>query len=363
MRDVGSGYGWISIYLRITDVDAHGLNDERVTLCQEQRGEYDWTSVVIVALAGGVGGAKLAEGLMLALPADSLSVVVNTADDFDLFGLRICPDLDTVLYTLAGMANPETGWGIAGDTTTTLAALTRLGYDPWFTLGDQDFATHIARTARLREGASLTAVMELLRTSLGIRAALLPMSDQPVATMVETEAGTLAFQDYFVRRRQSDEVTGVRFQGIADAKPTAAVVEALERAELTVVCPSNPIVSIGPIMAVPGLRDCIAASPAPVVAVSPIVGGRALKGPADKMLASLGHDVSATGIARLYAGLIQGIVIDDIDHAEAGTIEAELGMKVLVTDTVMGGAESRRQLAADVAAFGRSLAPAGSTRR
>ena len=317
---------------------------------------------MIVALAGGVGGAKLAQGLMLALPPDELSVVVNTADDFDLFGLRICPDLDTVLYTLAGLANPETGWGIAGDTTTTLTALSRLGYEPWFTLGDQDFATHIARTERLRDGTSLTAVMDYLKTSLGIRATILPMSDQPVATMVETPDGTLAFQDYFVRRRQADDVSGVRFAGIEAARPTPPVLNALDGAAMIVVCPSNPIVSIGPILAVPGLRERISEGAAPVIAVSPIIGGRALKGPADRMLAGLGHEVSARGVARMYAGLVQGIVIDEIDRDQAAAIETELGMEVLVTGTIMGDAESRRRLAAEVVAFGRALAPVGSVR-
>ncbi len=311
---------------------------------------------MIVALAGGVGGAKLAQGLMLALPPDELSVVVNTADDFELFGLQICPDLDTVLYTLAGIANPETGWGIAGDTTATLSALARLGYDPWFTLGDQDFATHIARTERLRNGESLTAIMDAFRSSLGITTTILPMTDARVATMVDTPDGTIGFQDYFVRRRQGDDVTGVTFAGIDEAPSTRAVNEALERADMIVFCPSNPIVSIGPLLAVPGVRERIAKSNAPVVGVSPIVGGRALKGPADRMLAGLGHAVSPLGVARIYAGLLDGIVIDEVDRDQAASIEAELRIKVLVTATIMGDAGSRRQLGAEVVAFGRSLA-------
>ncbi len=325
-------------------------------------GFWPGSVAVIVALAGGVGGAKLAQGLMLALPVDELAVVVNTADDFDLFGLRICPDLDTVLYTLAGIANPETGWGIAGDTFVTLAALTRYGRDPWFKLGDQDFATHIARTERLHEGEPLTAVMSELSAALDVSATILPMTDEPVATTVLTSAGRLAFQDYFVRRHQSDEVLGVTFEGIENAGPTSAVREAIMRADVIVFCPSNPIVSIGPILALPGMRDLIHGSQAPVVAMSPIIGGRALKGPADRMLAGLGHEVSPLGVARIYGELIQGMVIDEIDREQAESIRNDLGIDVLVTATVMGGTESRRTLAADVIAFGHRLAT-GSTRR
>ncbi|MEJ7763705.1 MAG: 2-phospho-L-lactate transferase [Thermomicrobiales bacterium] len=317
---------------------------------------------MIVALAGGVGGAKLAQGLMAAPGAGGLTVVVNTADDFDLFGLRICPDIDTVLYTLGGIANPETGWGIAGDTFATLDALAGLGRDPWFRLGDRDFATHIHRTERLRQGASPSAVTAELAMALGIVATVLPMTDDRVATVVETPAGALSFQDYFVRRRQADDVLGVTFEGIDAARPTSGVEAALAGAEVIIFCPSNPIVSIGPILALPGARDALVASPAPVVAISPIVGGRALKGPADKMLASLGSEVSPLGVARLYAGLIDGMVLDVLDAGLAGAIGAELGIATLVTDTVMGGFESRRDLAARVLAFGRSLAPVTSDR-
>jgi len=317
---------------------------------------------VIVALAGGVGGAKLAQGLALALPPRSVAVVVNTADDFDLYGLRICPDLDTVLYTLAGIADPVQGWGVAGDTTRTLAAIARYGREPWFKLGDQDFATHILRTERLRQGASLTAVTAELAAALGVESRLLPMSDDPVATMVDTPDGRLGFQDYFVARRQRDDVLGVVFDGIEAARPTTEVGMALAAADLVVLCPSNPIVSVGPILAVPGLRAVVERAPAPVVAVSPIVGGRALKGPADRMLATLGHEVSAVGVAALYQGLIDGLVVDEADRPLVPRIEA-LGIAALVTATVMGGAEDRRRLAAEVVAFGRSLAVVGSAGR
>ncbi|HVC33516.1 MAG TPA: 2-phospho-L-lactate transferase [Chloroflexota bacterium] len=305
---------------------------------------------MIVALAGGVGGAKLADGLYRTLPANHLAVVVNTADDLDLFGLRVCPDLDTVTYTLAGLANPTTGWGIAGDTFAALAMLGRYGRDVWLQLGDRDLATHLARTERLRAGASLTAVTAELTSALGINAAILPMCDEPVATQVATPEGTLDFQDYFVHRHQADTVTGIVFRGIERAQVSAAVRRALAEAAAVVVCPSNPIVSIGPILAVSGMRERLDAHPGPKVAVSPIVGGRALRGPADRMLASLGHEVSAYGVAALYQGLIDGMVIDEVDAALAPRIEA-LGMRVLVAPTVMADADDRPALARRVLAF------------
>jgi LPPG:FO 2-phospho-L-lactate transferase len=310
---------------------------------------------MIVALAGGVGGAKLAHGLMLAAPAQPPRVVVNTADDFELFGLRISPDLDTVLYTLAGLANPETGWGVAGDTFATLDMLGRYGEETWFRLGDRDLATHMLRTQRLRAGQTLTQVAAGLARALGVEAALLPMCDEPVATLIETADGPLAFQDYFVRRHQTDAVRGVRFAGVETACVPDGVRAAYAEARLIVFCPSNPIVSVGPILAVPGMRDLVSRAPAPKVAVSPIVGGRALRGPADRMLAGLGHEVSPVGVAGLYQGLIQGMVIDTLDGDRRGEIEA-LGMRVLVTDTIMVGAADRRRLAAEVISFGQSLA-------
>ncbi|MDI3341662.1 MAG: 2-phospho-L-lactate transferase [Sphaerobacter sp.] len=308
----------------------------------------------IVALAGGVGGAKLAHGLALARPDDPLTVVVNTADDFTLFGLHISPDLDTVMYTLGGIANPATGWGIAGDTAAALEMIGRYGGETWFWLGDRDLATHILRTERLRAGDTLTAVTARLAAALGIRAAILPMCDEPVATRVETPAGELAFQDYFVRRRQADEVRGIRLQGIEAASVPPGVAAALARATVVVLCPSNPIVSIGPILAVPGFRERLRAVDAPVVAVSPIVGGAALKGPADRMLASLGHEVSAVGVARLYQDFLDGIVIDQVDASLASRIEA-MGIAVHVTDTVMRDEAGRRALADETLAFAARL--------
>ena len=309
---------------------------------------------MIVALAGGVGGAKLSDGLYRVLPPRQLSVVVNTADDFDIFGLRVCPDADTVMYTLAGVANPATGWGVVDDTFETLRMLGRYGRDVWFQIGDRDFATHVARTERLRSGASLTAVTSELASALGVAAEIRPMCDEPVATAVMTPSGPLDFQEYFVHRHQSDTVTGVVFRGVDQARPTTAAVEALEQATLIVFCPSNPIVSIGPILAVPGLRERIARHAAPRVAVSPIVGGRALRGPADRMLESLGHEVSSYGVAALYRGVIDGMVIDEVDAALAPRIEA-LGINVLVAPTVMVDPADRSSLATRVLEFGERI--------
>ncbi len=312
---------------------------------------------MIVALAGGVGGAKMAQGLALALPPGDLTVIVNTGDDMEHLGLHISPDIDTVLYTLGGIANPETGWGIAGDTTHTLDQLRQFGHDAWFWLGDRDFATHIHRTARIAAGASLTDVTGEQATGLGIASTVLPMTDDPVRTIVGTSSGELAFQDYFVRRRQRDEVTGIRFDGIEAACLPETVRAAISAADLIVLCPSNPIVSIGPILAVPGMREALEAAPAPTIAVSPIIGGRALKGPADRMMATLGHESSALGVARLYAGLVDGYAIDTVDADSADVIERETGMSVLVTGTVMGGPDDRRRLAEELLAFGRTVSP------
>lgn len=308
----------------------------------------------IVALAGGVGGAKLADGLYQILGPDELSVIVNTADDLDLYGLRICPDVDTVTYTLAGLASPATGWGIADDTFHALEMLGRYGEDVWFRVGDRDFATHLERTARLRRGESLTDITAHLARALGVRARILPMCDEPVATRVRTPEGTRDFQDYFVRRQHADQVLGVEFAGIERAGVTSAARAAIENADAIVFCPSNPIVSIGPILAVPGLRDLLAGRRVPRVAVSPIVAGQAVRGPADRMLASLGHDVSARGVARMYRGLIDGMVIDEVDATLAERIET-LGIRVLVAPTLMVDSSVRRDLARRVLVFGQEL--------
>ncbi len=311
---------------------------------------------MIVALAGGVGGAKLAQGLYLALPPDTLTVIGNTADDMVHFGLRISPDLDTVMYTLAEMANPATGWGIAGDSPRTFSLLKRLGAEDWFTIGDLDFAIHIRRSALLAAGESLTAVTASLTRALGVRAAILPMCDETVGTTVETPDGELGFQDYFVRRRHQDPVSAIRFVGIDAATVPDGVATALASAEAIILCPSNPLVSLGPILAVPGFRERLVGAAVPCVAVSPIIGGRALKGPADRMMAGLGHDVSPLGVARLYRDFLDGLVLDEEDAALASQIES-LGVRALVTRTIMGDADDRRRLAAETLAFARSLGP------
>jgi LPPG:FO 2-phospho-L-lactate transferase len=303
--------------------------------------------VRVCALAGGVGGAKLAAGLEAALSPGDLSGVVNTADDFDLWGLRVCPDLDTVMYTLAGVANKETGWGVADESFNALGMISAYGEDAWFKLGDRDLATHILRTQRLRAGTRLTEVAAGLAAALGVRAALLPMCDEPVATMLRTPEGLLEFQEYFVRRLQRDEVLGVELRGIENAQVPIEVAHAIFYAEAIVLCPSNPVVSIGPILAVPGMRELLAGSPAPKVAVSPIIGGRALKGPADRMLQSLGYEVSAAGVARMYEGIVDGFVVDRVDGGEEARTSA-LGMQVLVTDVVMRDEPDRERLAREV---------------
>jgi LPPG:FO 2-phospho-L-lactate transferase len=309
---------------------------------------------VIVALAGGVGGAKMAQGLQAALPPGDLTVVVNTADDFDLYGLRISPDLDTVMYTLAGIADPVNGWGVAGDTRNTLDAIARYGQEPWFSLGDQDFATHVLRTERLRAGTPLSTITRELAGALGVPTRIVPMTDDRVATLIDTPAGRLEFQDYFVGRRQSDDVLGVVFAGIERAKAHPDALAAFREAAAIVIAPSNPIVSVGPILATPGMRESLDHGSCPIVAVSPIVGGRALKGPAAEMLATLGHEVSVLGVARLYDGLIGGFVIDELDRELAPALEL-MGLRVLVTATVMGGEDDRRRLASEVLDFAGSL--------
>ncbi len=305
----------------------------------------------VVELAGGVGGAKLAEGLQ-AVVGDRLTVVVNTADDTERHGLLVCPDHDTVLYTLAGLENPELGWGLAGDTWATMTALERYGEEGWFRLGDRDLAAHIVRTDRLRRGARLTDVLRSLQESLGLAATILPMADEPVRTEVRTDAGWLPFQDYFVRLRQAPEVLEVRFAGIEDARPTAEVGAAIGTADIVVIAPSNPIVSVGPILAVPGMTELLSAARAHgtrVVAVSGIVGGKALKGPADRMLASLGRESTALGVARGYAGLIDAFVLDRVDVALVPDLEA-LGIRTIATDSIMTDDGSRARLAREVLA-------------
>lgn len=303
----------------------------------------------VVALAGGVGGAKLADGLQ-ACVGERLSVIVNTADDCVRHGLLVMPDHDTVLYNLAGIEQAEWGWGIEDDTHNVMAQLGAYGEETWFSLGDRDLALHIARTARVRAGARVTEACLAAQASLGIAARILPMTDGSVATEVRTAEGWVEFQEYFVHRRQEPEVLELRFAGIETAAPAPEVLAALEEASVIVVCPSNPLVSVAPILGVPGMRDAIGAARArgvPVAAVSPIIGGRALKGPADRMLTSLGFESSALGVARLYADIADVFVMDTLD-ADAAPPVGALGLRTLVTDTIMTDDASRVRLAAEV---------------
>ncbi len=301
----------------------------------------------VVALAGGVGGAKMAQGLAGVVSVGRLAVIVNTADDFELWGLHISPDLDTVMYTLAGVANPVTGWGVAGDSHATLEALNRYGEDIWFSLGDKDLATHILRTQALGRGESLDQVTNRLAGALGISTTLLPMTNDPVATRIHSGDEILDFQEYFVARRQQDVVDAVSFVGIVEGRPAPGVKDALAEATVIVVCPSNPIVSIGPILALPGVCNAIQASDAVKIGVSPIIGGKALKGPADRMLTSLGHEASALGVARIYRDLIDLLVIDEIDRELVEPIR-NLGLEVHVSQTVMGDRQDRERFARDL---------------
>lgn len=306
----------------------------------------------ITALAGGVGASKLLDGLSRALPPEALTVIVNTGDDIELFGLYIAPDLDIVTYTLAGLVNPATGWGLANDTFDCLETLLRYdGSERWFNLGDRDLATHLFRTAQLRAGHTLAKVTDHIRTTLGVAARILPMTNTHTPTTVITEAGAMHFQEYLVKRRAAPTVKSLRFENIETASPAPGVAEAILQADAIIICPSNPLISIGPILAVPGLRELLCETQARIAAISPIVGGASLKGPTDRMLVALGMEVSATQVARLYADFLNIFILDRRDQAERAVIE-QLGLQVIVTDTVMRGRAEKLALAqATLAAF------------
>jgi LPPG:FO 2-phospho-L-lactate transferase len=306
----------------------------------------------VVALAGGVGGAKFADGLARALADNMLTVVVNVGDDFEHLGLRICPDLDTVTYTLAGVANPETGWGIAGETWNAIEMVGRYGGATWFRLGDRDLALHLFRTSELRRGKRLTEVVTQVCTTLGVKPVVLPATDSHVPTIVETDQGTLAFQEYFVHRRCEPVVKRVRFEGIESARPTDEVIAAIDAADLIVLCPSNPFVSVDPILALGDLRERLKRKP--VAAVSPIIGGQAVKGPAAKMLRELGYESSSLSVAQHYADVLDLFVIDTIDADQRAAIEA-LGIRAEVTNILMRSIEDRSRLAQEVLDFARPL--------
>ena len=309
----------------------------------------------VVAISGGIGGAKLALGLYRVLPEDSLTVIVNCGDDFDHLGLRICPDIDTTLYTLAGLANTELGWGRRDETWSFMETLATLGGETWFRLGDRDLALHAERTRRLAAGESLSAVIADLARRLKIHAAILPMSDDPVRTRVHTVEGELAFQHYFVRRRCAPAVTAIGFDGAAVARPSVGAADALAaRPAAVILCPSNPYLSVDPILSVPGLRDLVLTCGAPVIAVSPLVGGEAVKGPTAKIMRELGVPLTAAAIARHYEGLLDGFVVDAHDK-DVG----DIGCPVLVTPTLMQSVEDRERLAREVLQFAARLGAAG----
>lgn len=298
----------------------------------------------VLALAGGVGGAKLALGLTRALPPERLTIVVNTGDDQEFHGLTVSPDLDTVMYTLAGVVNPETGWGLADESFESLAMLERYGEPTWFRLGDRDLATHIVRHKLLQSGKTLTEVTAELASRLNVRHAIVPMSDSAVRTHVFTKDGALPFQDYFVRLRCQPVVERLEFEGHESAKPSPSFSSALSHSKALIFCPSNPWLSIDPILAIPGVREAIASFRGPRIAVSPIVGGRAIKGPAAKIMAELGLEVSVVGIARYYRGLCDTLVIDRKDEALKESVERE-EMRVVVTQTVMTATADKERLA------------------
>lgn len=296
-----------------------------------------------VALCGGVGGAKLALGLAHVLAADKLTIIVNTGDDFEHVGLHVSPDIDTVLYTLAGLANAEQGWGLAGESWNFMGALERLGGPTWFRLGDQDLATHIERTGRLQRGETLSAVTAHLRQRLGVAPAIIPMSDDIVATYVVTDEGRLPFQSYFVGRRCEPRVQSIEFEGAAAAKPARDALAALQQSDLAglIICPSNPWLSVDPILAIPGWRQAIAALRVPRVAVTPLVAGKAVKGPTAKIMHELGLALTIRSIADHYRGLIDGFILDD---ADAG-LAADLGLPAVSTGTIMRTLDDRVRLA------------------
>ncbi|MCL4296564.1 MAG: 2-phospho-L-lactate transferase [Anaerolineae bacterium] len=304
----------------------------------------------VVALAGGVGGAKLAYGLYQLVPPEKLTVIVNTGDDFEHLGLHISPDLDTIMYTLAGIANPSTGWGVKDESWNMMAALARYGQPTWFQLGDRDLATHLLRTKWLRENRPYNWITRELSQRLGVRCLILPMTESLVRTMVMTEQGEMAFQEYFVQKQCQPVVKSIRFAGAEQAQPSREVASALRNADVIIFCPSNPLLSLDPILTLPNMRRIIAASRVPKIGVSPIVGGAALKGPAAKLMNELGLEVSPIGVARHLSDVLTGFVLDQVDQAHQEAVSA-LGLQTLVTGTIMLTDEDRVRLAREVLQF------------
>lgn len=311
----------------------------------------------VLALSGGVGGAKLALGLTKCLSPEQLTIVANTADDFEHLGLSISPDLDTVMYTLADLSNKELGWGLAGESWNAMSALESLGGETWFRLGDRDLATHLERTQRLKSGQSLTEVTSDLCGKLGVEHPVIPMTDDPVRTRVKTHQNELAFQEYFVREQCQPEVTGFYFDGLEQAEFNPLLEQALSDAELEaiIICPSNPFVSVAPIIGLPGVREAIKASSAPVIAISPIVAGIAIKGPTAKMMKELDMPSTALSVAEYYGDLLDGFVLDNSDHELQSELQNQ-GLSVLTAVTIMKDLQDRINLAEDVLSFAADLA-------
>ncbi len=304
---------------------------------------------VITVLAGGVGASRFLQGLYQVVDPASISVISNTGDDVEMFGLHVSPDTDIVMYALAGAVNPETGWGLTGDSFAVVDQLQRFGYERWFNLGDKDLAMAIHRTRLIHEGVPMHEIVAGLAKAWDLKCTVMPMSNEPVRTMITGPDGELAFQEYMVRLRTELDVRSIRFAGIESATPAPGVLNALTEAEAVILAPSNPFVSIGPILAVPGLRAALESTKAVRVAISPIIAGQVVKGPAAKMMTTLGYEVSALGVAKIYQGLVDLFVLDDQDRGLKQAVEA-LGMRVLVTDTMMTSAERKAELARDVVA-------------
>ncbi len=299
---------------------------------------------MITALAGGVGAARFLTGLKQLVKEEDLTVIVNTGDDINLFGLHISPDIDIVTYTLAGLVNDEKGWGLKGDTFECLSMLKRYSQESWFNLGDRDLATSILRTDMLKNGYTLTQIAAKVSGDLGLKLKILPMTDNKFATHVKVADGTIHFEEYMVKRGAQDKVLGVEYVGAEQAKPALGVVEAIVNSEIIIICPSNPIVSIGTILSIPGIREALRKTKAKKVAISPIVAGAPIKGPADKLLSGLGFEVSAFSVAKLYSDFLDAFVLDNADAAEKSRIEA-LGLEVQVTNTIMKDNKSKMELA------------------
>lgn len=302
---------------------------------------------MITALAGGVGAARFLQGLIRLVPEEELTIIVNTGDDIEFYGLHISPDIDIVMYTLSGIVDEEKGWGIKGDTFHCLETLQKYGYETWFKLGDRDLATHIHRTYLLKKGYKLSEVTEMLRQTLGLKVRILPMTDDKFATIIVTDKGKMHFQEYLVKRGAQDKVVNVEFEGADTASPSPGVLDSILNSEAVIICPSNPIVSIGTILSIKGVREGLKANKAKVVAISPIVGGAPIKGPADKLMSGLGLEVSAHGVATLYRDFLDTFVIDDVDGSQRTKIE-DIGIKVAVTNTIMKTLQDKVELAKTV---------------